>query len=206
VEDGLADAEGTLVDAIDAVPSLPPPEGEGEFVVDPHLWLDPARYAVVVRTLADTLAELDPAHAATFRDNGEAYEAELDALDRAFAAGLETCDRRTIVVNHGAFAYLADAYGLEQVAISGRSPESETDPARLADLRALVQEEGVTTIFTEALASPDVAETLAEEADVAVAVLDPLEGLTSEQVDAGEDYLSVMRRNLETLRSGLGCA
>jgi zinc transport system substrate-binding protein len=205
VEDGLADAEGALVDAIDAVGALPP-AGEDELVVDPHVWLDPARFAAVAGTVAEALAALDPDHAAAFRSNAEAYETQLDELDRAFAEGLATCDRRTMVVNHAAFAYLANAYGLEQVAISGISPEAETDPAHLAELRALVQEEGITTIFTEALASPEVAETLAEEADVDVAVLDPLEGLTSAQIDAGEDYVSVMRRNLETLRSGLGCA
>jgi zinc transport system substrate-binding protein len=205
VEDGLDDAEGALVDATEAVPTLPAGDGDGP-VADPHVWLDPARFAVVVGAVAEALAELDPADAAAFRSNADAYRADLSALDGAFADGLETCDRRTMVVNHAAFAYLADAYDLEQVAISGASPESETDPARLAELRALVQDEGVTTIFTEALASPEVAETLAEEAGVAVAVLDPLEGLTTEQIDAGEDYVSVMRRNLETLRTGLGCA
>jgi zinc transport system substrate-binding protein len=206
VEDGLGDAGGRLVDAMDAVPTLRVSEDGDETTADPHVWLDPARFAVLVDTIAESLAELEPAHAATFRSNADAYEAELEALDRAFADGLATCDRRTIVVNHAAFAYLADAYGLVEVPISGVSPESETDPARLAELRALAVQQGVTTIFTEALASPEVAEALAEEAEADVAVLDPIEGLTEEQIAAGEDYLSVMRRNLEALRSGLGCA
>lgn len=111
-----------------------------------------------------------------------------------------------MVVNHAAFGYMADAYGLEQVPISGISPEAEVDPARLAELRELVVREGVTTIFTEELASPEVAQTLASEAGVATAVLNPLEGLTEEQLDAGEDYVSVMRGNLRTLEAGLGCA
>jgi zinc transport system substrate-binding protein len=201
VEDGLADAEGELIDAVDSVPQLE----SGDEAADPHVWLDPARFAALVGTIAEALVELDPAHAAAFRANAEAYRAELEALDRTFADGLATCDRRSMVVNHAAFAYLADAYDLHQVAISGVSPGSETDPARLSELRALVNEEGVTTIFTEPLASPEVAETLAEETDADVAVLDPLEGLTPEQVDAGEDYVSVMLRNLAALRSGLGC-
>jgi zinc transport system substrate-binding protein len=205
VEDGLGDAGGTLVDVMEAVPVLRA-SADDETAADPHVWLDPSRFAVLVGTVAESLAELDPAHAATFRSNAEAYEAELEALDRAFADGLATCDRRTLVVNHAAFAYLADAYGLQEVPISGVSPESETDPARLAELRTLVLQQGVTTIFTEALASPELAETLAEEAEADVAVLDPIEGLTEEQIAAGEDYLSVMRRNLEALRSGLGCA
>jgi zinc transport system substrate-binding protein len=112
---------------------------------------------------------------------------------------------RLLVVSHAAFGYLADAYGLEQEAIAGISPETEPDPARLAELDALVRAAGVTTIFTETLASPDVARTLADEAGVATAVLNPLEGLTDEQLDAGEDYGSVMRANLQTLRGALGC-
>jgi zinc transport system substrate-binding protein len=108
-------------------------------------------------------------------------------------------------VSHAAFGYLADAYDLDQEAISGVSPEAEPDPQRLAELRDVVSSEGVTTVFVESLVSPAVGETLAEEAGVTTAVLNPLEGLTPEQIEAGEDYLSVMRANLEALRDGLGC-
>jgi zinc transport system substrate-binding protein len=108
-------------------------------------------------------------------------------------------------VNHAAFGYLAEAYDLDQEAISGLSPEAEPDPQRLAELEELVRSEGVRTVFVESLASSAVGETLATEAGVTTAVLDPLEGLTQAQVDAGDDYLSVMRANLEALRDGLGC-
>jgi zinc transport system substrate-binding protein len=210
VENGVSQAEGTVIDVLESAGPLAPPapgDEEGEqLAADPHVWLDPARFAMVVRAIGEALAEAVPAEAQALRSGAREYATELEALDAGFAQGLATCERRLMVVNHAAFGYLADAYGLEQIAISGVSPEAEPDPARLAELRALVQEEGVRTIFTEALASPEVAETLAEEAGVAVAVLDPLEGLTTEQIDAGQDYVSVMRRNLETLRTGLGCA
>ena len=109
------------------------------------------------------------------------------------------------MTNHAAFGYLADAYGLRQVAISGLSPEAEPDPAHLADTARLIRDAGVSTVFTESLVPPDVARTLADKAGVAVAVLDPLEGLTPAQIDAGEDYLSVMDQDLVVLREGLGC-
>jgi zinc transport system substrate-binding protein len=108
-------------------------------------------------------------------------------------------------VSHAAFGYLADAYDLRQEAVAGTSPEAEPDPRRLAELRTLVRDGGVTTVFTEPLVSPAVAETLAAETGATTAVLDPLEGLSAERRAAGEDYGSVMRDNLEALRDGLRC-
>lgn len=210
IEEGVADAEGIVLDALDVAGSLrSPPPGEQEdgeaLPADPHVWLDPDRYRGIVEAVGETLARAQPSRAATFRSGAEAFGSELSALDRELADGLATCRSRTIVVNHAAFGYLAEAYDLEQLSISGISPEAEVDPQRLAELSSLVEREGVTTIFTEELASPEVAETLAREAGVETAVLNPLEGLTPEQLDAGEDYRSVMRENLNALRSGLGC-
>jgi zinc transport system substrate-binding protein len=211
IEEGIADAAGIVLDVLDVAGSLRSPQpgeqDEGESLpADPHVWLDPTRYGVIVEAVAETLSGAQPSQAAMFRSGAEAFRSELSALDREFADGLATCRSRSIVVNHAAFGYLAEAYDLEQLSISGISPEAEVDPARLAELISIVEREGVTTIFTEELASPEVAETLADEAGVETAVLNPLEGLTPEQLDAGEDYLSVMRENLDVLRSGLGCA
>ena len=110
-----------------------------------------------------------------------------------------------LITNHAAFGYLAAAYDLDQRAISGLAPEAEPDPGRIAELAAEAEREGVTTVFTEELVSAEVAETLASEAGLATAVLSPLEGLSEERAAAGEDYLSVMRANLEVMRDGLGC-
>jgi zinc transport system substrate-binding protein len=209
VEDALAEAEHAVtVDALNAVATSAAPASEAEegLTVDPHVWLDPARYEEIVRAVADALAKADPANEATYTANAQAYVAEVAALDEEFRAGLSHCERTTIVTSHEAFGYLADAYGLTQVGILGLSPEAEPDPRRLAELRDLVEREGVTTIFAEELVSPKVAETLASEAGVQVAVLNPIESLTDAQAKAGEDYLSLMRENLDTLRKALDCA
>src|SRR5439155_20321831 len=116
------------------------------------------------------------------------------------------CARDTIVTNHAAFGYLSDRYGLQQEPIEGISPEAEPDPKRLSELADLVRREGITTIFTEELLSPRVAETLANETGATTAALSPLEGLTEQEQQAGDDYLSVMRRNLDALERGLGCS
>ena len=207
VEDAIGEAGGPVLDALQGVETSAPPSGsEASLTVDPHVWLDPERYARIVDEVRSSLAEIDPAHADAFAAGASAYEDQLRSLDTDFRAGLANCQRTTIVTNHAAFGYLAAAYGLTQVGISGLDPEAEPDPRRIAEIRDLVQQQGITTIFTEDLVSPKVAETLANEAGVGTAVLHTLEGLTDAEVAAGADYLSEMRVNLATLREALGCA
>jgi zinc transport system substrate-binding protein len=163
---------------------------------DPHVWLDPVRYATMVRRIGTALGR--PAQASELG-------ARLRALDDEYRAGLADCERRELVTSHQAFGYLADRYGLEQVAVTGLSPESEVSPGKLEEVLHRVRETGATTVFVEPLVSPRIAETVARETDAATAVLDPIEGLTEDEAAAGDDYFSLMRRNLDTLRAGLGC-
>jgi zinc transport system substrate-binding protein len=163
---------------------------------DVHVWLDPMRYATIVRKVADALGEPDAA---------DGLVAELEELDAEFRAGLESCERREIVTSHAAFGYLATAYDLTQIPLTGVSPEAEPSAKALEALVDEVEEEGATTVFFETLVSPRLAETVAREAGVETAVLNPLEGLTEEEIDEGADYFSVMRENLATLRRALGC-
>lgn len=207
-----AEATGIAIDALEVVDlqaiasTHDDHDEEAPPAADPHVWLDPALFAAIVSTVAGALGDVRPgADAGGFDTNAADLGAQLSALDDAFRAGLRDCRTRVMITNHAAFAYLAAAYDLEQRAISGISPESEPDPDRIAELAAQASADGVTTIFTEDLVSPEVAETLAAEAGVETTVLSPLEGLTDEQQVAGEDYLSVMRLNLEALRDGLVC-
>lgn len=188
---GLAEASRRAGRAVDL---LAPGERK-----DPHIWLDPLRYGEAAAVVEKELAAIDPAGAAGYEQRGAAFQAELAALDNEMRAGLASCQRREIVTAHAAFGYLAGRYDLVQEPITGISPESEPDPKRLADLADLVRAKGVTTVFTEQLVSPRVAQALAREAGVAVAVLDPLEGRLK------DGYVAAMRANLATLRTALGC-
>jgi zinc transport system substrate-binding protein len=179
-------------------------EPAGEDAVDPHFWLDPTRLAAVGDALADRLAELDPDNAAGYEENAAALRTDLEALDQEMETALATCSVSTLVTSHDAFGYLGDRYGLEVVGISGLSPSQEPDPAQLAEIATLVRDRGITTVYTETLVDPAVAETVAEEAGARTAVLDPIEGLTDES--DGEDYLQVMRANLATLQEGQSCS
>lgn len=169
---------------------------------DPHFWLDPERLAAAAQHVAETLGEADPENADVYASNAEDLTAELMALDEEFAQGLAQCQLRTVVVSHDAYGYLGNKYDLELVGIAGLEPETEPSPARLAEIEEIVKEEGVTTIFSETLVNPAVAETLASDLGVETAVLDPLEGL----VDESSDYQRVMRANLEALRGALNCS
>lgn len=169
---------------------------------DPHFWLDPTLLAAVATDVAAELAAADPAHTEAYRTGAEALVADLTALDEEFATSLADCDRSVVVTAHTAFGYLTERYGLEQVGLSGLDPEAEPSPARLREIRDVVAASGVTTVFTESLVSPKVAETLAADLGIATAVLDPVES----QVEPGVDYRGAMEQNLVALRDALGCA
>lgn len=207
IEDATQDAEGRVIDLLAAVSTTPASGEEAEegLLVDPHVWLDPARFGEIVTATADALAQTDAAGACDVAGAAEDLRSDLAELDDDFRSGLDRCDHDVIVTNHDAFGYLASAFGLRQEAIAGLEPEGEPSAKRLVELKDLVEREGVTTILTEELVSPDVADTLAAEAGVDTAVLFTIEGLTDTEVAAGEDYLSLMRENLQTLRRALGC-
>jgi len=171
---------------------------------DPHVWLDPTRLATIAEAVTQRLIALDPDGADEYRQREAELSATLTDLDGEYAAGLSACARHDIVVSHAAFGYLADRYGLRQIPITGLSPDAEPTPAHLAAAADEARRVGATTIFFEALVSPAVAQSVAGAIGARVAVLDPIEGL---QPDAsGDDYVSLMRSNLATLRDALGCA
>ena len=207
VEDAIGDAQGTAVDVSVRLRNLPAPadEMDSTLTADPHVWLDPVLYAGIVEEVRTVFDSADPARASAFDANASAFEEQLSGLNRSYATGLAHCATNVIVTSHAAFGYLARRYGLRQEAVAGLSPEAEPTPDRIAYLKQLVQDDGVTTIFTETLVSTNVADTLANEAGVATAVLDPLESLTADELTAENDYLSVMRTNLTTLEHALGC-
>ncbi len=173
-----------------------------EGATDPHVWLDPVRFATIADKLAERLGQADPARAAAYTERAAALHRDLAALDTEYATALKTCDRREIVTSHPAFHYLADRYKLTEVGITGISPESEPSPQRLAEVAEQARSTGTTTIFFETLVSPKVADTIAREVGARTAVLDPLEGLT----EPDTDYFSVMRSNLKALTTALECS
>lgn len=201
VEDAADSRDGATVELLEELPDDALAED------DPHVWLDPVLMGDVVDEIEAALVDADPAGEDAFRRNAETLRAELGALDDAYRSGLATCQRDLVVTAHDAFGYLTNRYGLREEGVAGLSPEAEPDARRLAELADLARDEGVTTVFTEELVSPEIAETLAREAGgLQTDVLSPLESLSPEQRDRGDDYLSVMESNLTKLRAALTCS
>ncbi|WP_104105798.1 metal ABC transporter substrate-binding protein [Nocardioides sp. 616] len=170
--------------------------------LDPHFWHDPLLMADLGDEVADELADLDPEHAEDYQQNAAALRERLTELDQEFTDGLARCERDTVVVSHDAFGYLR-RYGLEFEPIAGLSPGAEPTPADLQRLQRLVRDNGITTVFSERLASSAMADSLADDLQVRTDVLDPIEGLTEDTAD--EDYVSLMEANLRVLRKANGC-
>ena len=168
---------------------------------DPHFWLDPTRMAKAATLVGDKLAEADSAHADVYKANAKALAEELNTLSNTLVTKTSNCKVKTFVTAHTAFGYLADRTGLTQVGISGLDPESSPSPARLAEIAQIAKEQGVTTIFTEALIDPKVAQTLADDLGITTAVLDPIES----QTDASKDYAATMNSNIDALTKALDC-
>ncbi|GGW27749.1 metal ABC transporter substrate-binding protein [Streptomyces xantholiticus] len=175
---------------------------EAEAGGDPHIWLDPVKYAEVAKGVGAQMEKADPDHAADYKKNTDALVAELTALHTDFEKGLKNSATKTFITTHSAFGYLAERYGLEQEGIAGVDPESEPSPARIKELQTIAKEDKVTTVFFETLASDKTAKTLAADTGLKTDVLDPLEGITDRS--KGDDYIEVMRSNLAALQKALG--
>jgi zinc transport system substrate-binding protein len=161
---------------------------------DPHVWLDPVRYEQIAKEIGDVLQ----------RPSGP-FVRRVAKLHADYRAGLAHCERRELVTSHEAFGYLSDRYGLKQIAITGISPEAEPTPRALERVIEQVRESGATTVFFETLLSPRIAETVARETGARTAVLNPIEGLTEDELARGENYFTVTCEDLATLRKALGC-
>ncbi|MER5845792.1 metal ABC transporter substrate-binding protein [Streptomyces sp. NPDC002012] len=169
---------------------------------DPHIWLDPVKYAEVAKGVGKSLEKTDPDHAADYRKNTDALVNKLDALNTAYETGLKDTATKTFITTHSAFGYLAERYGLTQEGIAGVDPEAEPSPARISEIHTVAKKNKVTTVFFETLASDKTAKTLAKDTGLKTDVLDPLEGITDKS--KGDDYIEVMQSNLAALQKALG--
>ncbi|MFJ7081831.1 metal ABC transporter substrate-binding protein [Streptomyces griseus] len=182
-------------------------EGDGhnhgeEGGADPHIWLDPVKYAEVAKGVGKSLEKADPDHAADYKKNTAALVAELGELNTAYETGLKNTTTKTFITTHSAFGYLAERYGLTQQGIAGIDPEAEPSPARIQEIHTIAEKEKATTVFFETLASDKTAKTLAKDTGLKTGVLDPLEGITEKS--QGADYIEVMKSNLTALQKALG--
>ena len=214
IKDGLRDKDIVIIEASEGIETLTEAGhdqahadkenygGDGS-VTDPHVWLSPLNAKKEMGNIKNGFILADPENEAYYEANYERYSVEFDALDKEFREALSSLPCRDIVVAHEAFGYLCNAYGLHQVAIEGLSPDAEPSPARMAEMIDFARANHIKVIFFEEMVSPDIAETIARAVGAETGVLNPLEGLSQEDMDAGADYFSIMRENLAALRYAL---
>jgi len=180
-------------------------EGQQEGALDPHIWMDPVLAKQEAGIIRDILKDMMPQYAADFEANSQDYMKQLDFLHDDFRNGLAQCSLKEIIVTHDAYSYLAQRYGITLIPVKGLSPESEPSARNVGQISTLAKEKGIQYAFIEPLVNSSVTETIAKEIGAEVLILNPLEGLTSEEIANGDDYLSIMRENLANLRKAMKC-
>jgi zinc transport system substrate-binding protein len=194
----------------DIVPQLEGLEGEtdGESLEsgkDPHVWLDPANMIIMANHVHDVLQDIQGIDKKSIDSSLNTYLADLTKLGSEFDDGLKQCESNVIVTSHRAFEYLAARTNLQQVAIAGVNPDSEPSTKSMQEIAKFAQANRVSTIFFETLLPEDLARTIANEIGAKTDLLDPIEGFSQDDLDAGMNYIVAQRANLERLRAGLNC-
>lgn len=202
--DGEAEADHDHDHHIDAAHHDDDGHDHHHGTVDPHIWLNPMNVAKEVDAVVAAFSEADPANKDYYEANGKAYKEKLTALDSQYRAFAATIPNKELVVTHEAFGYLANRYGFTQLGIMGVAPDAEPTPERMASIISFVKAHKVKAIFSEELVNPKLAEAIAKETGAKVYMLNPVEGLTEEQMKAGATYLSIMEDNLKVLKTALG--
>ncbi len=193
-------------EGMDLLPAMEDEEDKPEFgASDPHVWLDPVHMQSVAVRIRDAFIAADPADADAYRANADALLADLRSLDQRFRASLAHCAKTKVIVSHNAFRYMARRYGFQTLALAGISPDEEPSPKTMAGIIDTAKREKLTVVFFETLVSPKLAEAVAKGAGVRSMILDPLEGLTSDEMANGDTYLTIMARNAKNLSIALEC-
>ena len=178
---------------------------EGRMGTDPHVWLDPLLAQKMVDRIAQGFIQVDPGNKEVYESNAAALKSRLSRLDVAYRQGLSRCKERNIITSHSAFGYLATTYGLKQVSLAGLSPDAEPSPQQLANIVEFAKNHRVKFIFFESLVSPRLSQTIATEVGAQTLVLNPIEGLSDQELAQGKTYFTEMEKNLLNLRIALQC-
>lgn len=171
--------------------------------MDPHVWLSPVNAKIIAQNVKDALIKVDAANQADYEANFKKLADQLDELHNQYKEKLAGTSKKEIVVTHQSFGYLAKEYGLVQKSIMGLTADAEPTSKDMQAILKFIKDNQLKYIFFEELVSDKMARTLANDAGVETLVLNPIEGLTEEQVKQGEDYVSIMQNNLNNLLKAL---
>ncbi len=205
IENDLANRGITVVNMSNYLDSIVDTSEDDHGGYDPHFWLDPKLTQKQANIIAEVFAKIDPNNAQEYFKNRDFYKGELENLDKEYSVALSDCKQNTIVTAHNAFNYLAARYNLNTLYIKGLSTEEEPSPKTIAKVTNQAKAKGIKYIFFETLVDPKLSETIAKEIGAETLVLNPIEGLTQEELTQGKNYISLMKENLNNLKIALAC-
>lgn len=193
-----------VVDTSQGVTLLPVPsefQRQGR-IIDPHIWLDPARAGQQVENIAQAFMSADPTNAAYYRANADAYEAKLGALDAEIAREVVAVKTRYFVTFHEAFAYFADHYNLTQIPIQGPFQEEPT-PSDIQSVVSTIRQYNLHYVGYESLENPAIPEAVSGQTNATLIIMDPIEGLSAEDLAESRDFVALMRENAKNITLAL---
>lgn len=173
---------------------------------DPHVWLDPANMVSMTQAVVAALTTLSPESTTTLDTNATAYIAELEQLGTAMDTAFASCASRALVTSHDAFGYFAARAKLDTVPIAGVNPENEPSAKELEEIAKVARDAKATTVFFEAQLPEGLAKTVATAIGAEVDVVDPIETISSADLNAGKNYISIQTQNIENVAQGLRCS
>ncbi|MDQ0160943.1 metal ABC transporter substrate-binding protein [Aeribacillus alveayuensis] len=172
--------------------------------LDPHVWLDPVLAVQLAENIKNALVELKPETRKDFEENFEQLKEQLNDLDQQFKDVVQNAERSEIIVSHAAYGYWENRYGIQQISISGLSPTNEPSQKELAEIIEFAQKHNLKYVIFEQNVSNNIANIVQSELGAEALTLHNLESITEEETKNGEDYFSLMKQNLETLKKALG--
>ena len=181
-------------------------EGHDEALAyDPHSWLDPVAFKAQVSRVADLLTTSFPEGADTFAANAGVYIEALEAIDREFTSAFGengTCEANEVVSNHNAYAYLSARYDIQFVTVHGLDPEAEPSAEDILTVVESIEEGNISVLFIEEYTQASAVQSIVDQTDVQVLTLYTMEMAPS---DSDDTYATLMIKNLNNLKTGLGC-
>ena len=167
--------------------------------LDPHFWLSPKNAKIQMENIKNGLIEIDSENKNYYESNYNLYANRLDELDNKIRNSLSNIKNRNLVLTHPAFGHFCKEYSLTQIAIA----RDEADPKAMAEIITFVKNNNVKAIFYEEFSSSKLVDSIAKETEIKILTLNPIESLSEENIEAGEDYFSIMEKNLVSLLDGL---
>ncbi|MDF0727661.1 zinc ABC transporter substrate-binding protein [Cytobacillus sp. S13-E01] len=178
-------------------------EHEEETDRDPHFWLEPKRSISAALNIKNALVQLIPDQKEEIEKNFNSLKMDLEQVDSEFINMVNNAQNKNFLVSHSAYGYWEDSYGLKQIGISGLSPSDEPSQKQLIDLINLVKENNITYIFFEENSTTKIAETVQRETGTKILTLYNLESISDQNRSNNEDYISLMKKNIQALKQGL---